>query len=91
VRIALPNPDVRYRPGMYATVSFIGIPEQRLTVPTAALVQIGNAAFVFREIAAGQYQPVAVEPGEQRGGRTEIRHGLTPGAVVVAQNGVLLQ
>jgi membrane fusion protein, heavy metal efflux system len=91
VRVALPNPDVRYRPGMYATVTFIGFPEQRVTVPTSALVQVGNAAFVFREIAPGQYQPVAVEPGEQRDGRTEIRRGLAPGTIVIAQNGVLLQ
>jgi cobalt-zinc-cadmium efflux system membrane fusion protein len=91
VRIALPNPESRYRPGMYATVTFLGFPEPRLTVPTSALVQVGNAAFVFQQIAPGQFRPIEVEPGEQRGGRTEIRRGLTAGAVVVAENGVLLQ
>jgi cobalt-zinc-cadmium efflux system membrane fusion protein len=91
VRIALPNPDGRYRPGMYATVTFIGYPEQRVTVPTSALVQIGDAAFVFQRIAPNQYKPVQVEPGEQRGGRTEILRGVAPGTVVVAENGVLLQ
>lgn len=91
VRIALANPDGRYRPGMYATVTFIGFPEQRVTVPTKALVQIGDAAFVFQRIAPNQYRPVQVEPGEQRGGRTEILRGVAPGAVVVAENGVLLQ
>jgi len=91
VRVALPNPEARYRPGMYATVTFLGFPEPRLTVPTSALVQIGNAAFVFQQLAPGRYQSVQVEPGEQRGGRTEIRHGLAAGAVVVVENGVLLQ
>jgi membrane fusion protein, heavy metal efflux system len=91
VRIVLPNPDARYRPGMYATVTFAGFPEQRLTVPTSALVQIGNAAFVFQQIAPGQFKAIEVQPGEQRGGRTEIRGGLAPGAAVVATNGVLLQ
>jgi cobalt-zinc-cadmium efflux system membrane fusion protein len=91
VRMALPNPEGRYRPGMYATVTFFGFPESRLTVPTSALVEIGGGAFVFQQIAPGQYKPVQVEPGEQRGGRTEIRQGLAPGAVVVAANGVLLQ
>ena len=91
VRIALANPDGRYRPGMYATVTFFSLPEVRLTVPTAALVQIGGAAFVFQQIGPGEYRPVEVEPGEQRAGRTEIRRGLAPGAVVVAANGVLLQ
>jgi membrane fusion protein, heavy metal efflux system len=91
VRITLPNPEGRYRPGMYATVTFFGFPESRLTVPTSALVQIGGGAFVFRQIGPGRYQPVQVEPGEQRGGRTEIRQGLAPGAVVVSANGVLLQ
>lgn len=91
VRMALPNPDARYRPGMYATVTFLGFPEQRLTVPTSALVQVGNAAFVFQQVAPGQFKAVEVEPGEQRGGRTEIHGGLAPGALVVAANGVLLQ
>jgi cobalt-zinc-cadmium efflux system membrane fusion protein len=91
VRIALPNPDGRYRPGMYATVTFLGYPEAIVTVPTSALVQIGGAAFVFEQVAPGQYQPVAVEPGPQKSGRTEIRRGLAPGTNVVAENGVLLQ
>jgi membrane fusion protein, heavy metal efflux system len=91
VRIVLPNPDARYRPGMYASVTFLGFPESRLTVPTSALVQVGNAAFVFQQIAPNQFKSIEVEPGEQRGGRTEIRGSLTAGAVVVATNGVLLQ
>jgi cobalt-zinc-cadmium efflux system membrane fusion protein len=91
VRIALPNPEGRYRPGMYATVTFLGYPEDIVTVPTSALVQIGGAAFVFEQIAPGEYKPVAVEPGPQKSGRTEIRRGLAPGTNVVAENGVLLQ
>ncbi|HEV3456808.1 MAG TPA: efflux RND transporter periplasmic adaptor subunit [Thermoanaerobaculia bacterium] len=91
VRIVLPNPDGRYRPGMYATVTFLGYPEEVVTVPTSALVQIGGAAFVFTEIGPGEYKPVTVEPGPQKSGRTEIRRGLAAGTVVVAENGVLLQ
>jgi cobalt-zinc-cadmium efflux system membrane fusion protein len=91
VRIALPNPDGRYRPGMYATVTFLGYPEEIVTVPTSALVQIGGTAFVFAAIGPGEYQAVAVEPGPQKNGRTEIRRGLPPGTSVVAENGVLLQ
>jgi multidrug efflux pump subunit AcrA (membrane-fusion protein) len=62
-----------------------------LTVPTSALVQIGDTAFVFQQLGPRQFRAVQVTPGEQRGGRTEIRDGLAPGAVVVAENGVLLQ
>jgi cobalt-zinc-cadmium efflux system membrane fusion protein len=91
VRIALPNPDGRYRPGMYATVNFLGYPEEVVTVPTSALVQVGGAAFVFTEIGPGEYKPIAVEPGPQKSGRTEIRRGLAAGTLVVAENGVLLQ
>ncbi len=90
-RIALANPDGRYRPGMYATVTFFGFPETRVSVPTSALVQIGASAFVFCQIAPDTYQPVAVEPGSQSGGRTEIHSGLAPGTVIIAANGVLLQ
>jgi len=91
VRIVLPNPDGRYRPGMYATVTFLGHPEDIVTVPAAALVQIGGAAFVFEQIGPGQYKPVAVEPGPQSNGRTQIRRGLAAGTKIVAENGVLLQ
>jgi len=91
VRIVLPNPDGRYRPGMYATVTFLGHPEEIVTVPASALVQIGGAAFVFEEIGSGLYKPVAVEPGPQSNGRTQIRRGLAAGTKIVAENGVLLQ
>jgi cobalt-zinc-cadmium efflux system membrane fusion protein len=91
VRIVLPNPAGRYRPGMYATVTFLGFPEPEITVPTSALVQIGGAAFVFQQLSPGTYKAIEVEPGEQHGGRTAIRRGLGAGVPVVVQNGVLLQ
>jgi membrane fusion protein, heavy metal efflux system len=91
VRIVLPNPEGQYRPGMYATVTFLGFPEPEITVPTSALVQIGGAAIVFQQLSPGTYRPVEVEPGEQHGGRTQILHGLAAGIPIVAQNGVLLQ
>lgn len=91
VRIAFANPAGRLKPGMFATVSFLGFPEARITVPTTAIVQAGQSAFVFEQIKPWTLQPREVSLGAQQGERTVIAKGLEAGASVLAREGVLFQ
>jgi cobalt-zinc-cadmium efflux system membrane fusion protein len=91
VRIAFANPQGRLKPGMFATVTFLGFPETRVTLPTTAIVQIGSAAFVFEQIKPWTLEPRQVSLGAQLGERMVIAKGLEPGATVLAKEGVLFQ
>jgi len=91
VRIAFANANGRLKPGMFATVKFIGFPETQITVPTSALVQVGRSAFVFEQIKPWTLQPREVIVGPQQGDRTVISKGLETGANILASEGVLFQ
>lgn len=91
VRIAFENPDLRLKPGMFATVKFLGFPETQVTVPAAAVVQSGDLAYVFEQTKPWMLQPRKVEIGAQDGGRIVITSGLEAGASVLAKEGVLFQ
>ena len=91
VRMAFPNPDGRFRPGMYMTMNFEGFPEKVVTVSTTAVVQIGASSFVFEQVKPWTLAPHEVVLGEPRGERTIIKKGLNPGATILAREGVLFQ
>jgi cobalt-zinc-cadmium efflux system membrane fusion protein len=91
VRMAVANPQSRFKPGMFATVKFLGFPEPQTTVPTTAIVQSGETAFVFEQIKPWVLQPVKVTPGSQSGDQTIVTQGLEAGASVLVKEGVLFQ
>ncbi len=91
VRIAFKNADGRLKPGMFATVNFIGFPETQVTVPTTAIVQVGQSAFVFEQVRAWNLQPREVTVGKQQGDRIVITRGLDAGASILTKEGVLFQ
>jgi membrane fusion protein, heavy metal efflux system len=91
VRIAVPNPDCRFKPGMFATVTFNSSPGKEMTVPITAVVQISGTSFVFEQVKPWTLIPREVEPGAQRSERIVIKKGVSPGVVVLAQEGVLFQ
>ena len=91
VRIAYPNTDGRLRPAMFATVTLKTWDTQELTVPTTALVLIGEHTTVFVEVAANTFEQRTVSTGEQQGGRTIIKSGVSVGDKVLIREGALLQ
>jgi cobalt-zinc-cadmium efflux system membrane fusion protein len=91
VRIAFDNADGRLKPGMFATVNFLGFPETQVTVPTTAIVQVGQSAFIFEQIKPWILQPREVTVGFQERERAVIIKGLEAGATVLAKEGVLFQ
>jgi cobalt-zinc-cadmium efflux system membrane fusion protein len=91
VRMAVPNPGGRFKPGMFATVNFEGFPQKVVTVPNTAIVQIGGTSFVFEQVKPWTLAPCEVVPGEQIGERIVIKRGLSAGTTVLAKEGILFQ
>jgi len=92
VRVVLDNPELRLKPGMFATVHL----EHRriddvLAVPTEAVLHSGRRELVFVALGDGHFEPREVTTGLVGDGHlTEVRSGLTEGEVVVVSGQFLL-
>ena len=82
-RIAIPNPEGRIKPGMYATVRLSTPTRNALTVPSTAVVYTGERAVIFVDMGGGKLAPQEVEIGRTAGDYTEVLAGIEPGQRVV--------
>ncbi|MBV6822804.1 efflux RND transporter periplasmic adaptor subunit [Pseudomonas sp. PD9R] len=91
VRVELPNPDGRLRPGLTAQVHLNRSTEQSvLWVPSEAVIRTGRRALVMLAEDAGRYRPVEVQLGQESDGKTAILKGLEEGQKVVTSGQFLL-
>jgi Cu(I)/Ag(I) efflux system membrane fusion protein len=91
VRIELPNPSGRLRPGMFANVSLdSGDSKPVVYVASEALIRTGTrtVAIVARE--DGHFIPTSVETGDDIDGQTVVLQGLNQGQRVVASGQFLI-
>lgn len=88
VRIEIPNPDGMMLPDMYADVEIAsGSGGQVVAVPDNAVIDTGSRQVVIVYKGDGRFEPRQVQVGQQGGGFTEIRSGITAGdKIVVAAN-----
>lgn len=85
VRVVLPNPGMRLKPGMYSTLRMDGSGSvATLGVPRSAVLQTGERSLVFVKSGNGQLQPREVKVGAASDDRIEILSGLNAGETVVA-------
>jgi len=90
IRVAFANPDMRFKPNMFATVT-THLPElTALVVPNSALLMNNDATTVFVEKAPWTFVRRPVQPGTDHDGATAITSGLQPGERVVISGGILL-
>ncbi len=85
VRVELPNPQFRFKPGMYATLRLTS--EGRagtLSVPRSAVLSTGERNLVFVRRADAMLEPRLVVLGMSTDDRVEILGGLAAGDTVVA-------
>ncbi len=77
VRISLPNPDLKLRPGASSQVK-IGHSGggTALAIPTEAIIRTGKRALVMVSDGSGHFTPVEVATGQEIGDRTVILSGL---------------
>lgn len=85
VRARVANPDMKLRPGMFARVQLqLGVRENAVWVPEAAIVPRGQDSFVYR-VADGKAALVKVRTGLRKAGEVEIVSGVAAGDQVVTE------
>ncbi len=90
VRITLKNPDNRFKPGMFAKVSFDVAENNILSVPQTALITAEGKTYLFKK-KANSYFRSEVLTGKQLGDRILIKEGLDEGDTVVVKGTMLLK
>lgn len=90
VRIVFHNPGGKFKPNMFANVSF-NIPQKSAVfVPNSALLMNNDSTVVFVETAPWTFIRRTVLPGYEEGDGARIDQGLNPGDRVIVKGGVLL-
>ncbi len=91
VRVALPNPDGRLRPGLFGNVTLAGDDgREGLTIPRSALIDSGERQTALVEVAAGRFAPRPITIGLRNGDRVEVLDGLREGERVVVEGNFLI-
>jgi membrane fusion protein, copper/silver efflux system len=91
VRVELPSPNLRLRPGMFAQLRLhAGDDTPRLSVPSEALIRTGTRNLVIVAAGTNRFEPTEVQIGPEAGGRTVILSGLEEGQKVVASGQFLI-
>ena len=90
VRIDIPNPNFKLRPGMYANVELGMDMGEGLTVPASAVMPTGSREIAFVDKGGGKLEPRVVQLGEQIGDHYEVKSGLAEGERVIASANFLI-
>lgn len=90
VRLVLDNPDGQLRPGAYADVAFEVAAEQRLAVPTEAILMSGGGRYVVASLGKGRFEPRVVTTGLTSGRWTEVSGEIQPGDEIVVSGQFLI-
>ena len=85
IRVELPNPALRLKPGMYASLRIRGASSGSvLSVPRSAVLATGERHLVFVKRRDGMLEPRPVAIGMATADRIQVRDGLAMGDTVVA-------
>ena len=91
VRVALPNPDGRLRPGLYGAVVLTEPTRPEvLTIPRSALIDSGTRQLVLVQVAEGRFAPRTVTVGRRTEAGVEVQRGLIEGERVVVDGNFLI-
>lgn len=90
VRLVLDNADGQLRPGAYADVAFEVGSEQRLAVPSEAILKSGGVRYVVASLGKGRFAPRAVKTGLTSGRWTEISGEIAAGDDIVVSGQFLI-
>jgi Cu(I)/Ag(I) efflux system membrane fusion protein len=91
VRLTVANPELRLKPGMFATVYFDAeIGADVIAVPLEAIIATGERNLVFHRHEDGSLHPHEVVLGARAGDRVQVLDGLNEGEVIVASANFLV-
>jgi len=90
VRVELPNPGLKLKPGMFGTVTLLTDETRTLVVPKEAVLDTGLRQLVFVDRGEGAYAPYPVKLGRRSQDSVEVLEGLKEGDRVVTSANFLL-
>lgn len=90
VRLVLENKDGALKPGAYADVEFETGVEQRLSIPSDAILKSKDGEFIVLSLGEGRFQPRKILTGLHYRGRTEVLSGLKEKERVVVSGQFLI-
>ncbi len=90
VRIDIPNPDFKLRPGMYVNAELEMDMGQALTIPVSAVMPTGTRNIVFIDKGEGKLEPRVVQLGTKYADIYEVKSGLQENERVVASANFLI-
>jgi len=90
VRLVVPNPGLKLRPGMYVNISVKPAMGRQLVVPASAAFHSGTRNLVFVYGGEGNIEPREVELGPQVGDQLVVAKGLKAGEEIIASANFLI-
>lgn len=90
VRLVLDNSDGQLRPGAYADVAFEVASDQRLAVPSEAILVSGGGRYVVASLGDGRFEPRVVTTGLTSGRWTEVSGEIVAGDDIVVSGQFLI-
>jgi len=90
VRLELPNPGLKLKPGMYGNVTLQTDAVNTLVVPKEAVLDTGLRQLVFMDRGEGVYMPYPVKLGRRSQDSVEVLEGLKEGDRIVTSANFLL-
>jgi Cu(I)/Ag(I) efflux system membrane fusion protein len=90
VRLEMPNPGLRLKPGMFGTVTLRTDAVKALVVPKEAVLDTGLRQLVFLDRGEGAYVPYPVKLGRRSQDDVEVLEGLKEGDRIVTSANFLL-
>jgi Cu(I)/Ag(I) efflux system membrane fusion protein len=90
VRVDIPNPEFKLRPGMYVDMELNMDMGEGLTIPVSAVMPTGSHTLVFVDKGEGKLEPRPVQIGRKFGDIYEIKSGLKEGERVVTSANFLI-
>ena len=92
VRIVMPNPGTRLRPGMFASAHIAGAAMRTaIIIPEDALQNINGNQVVFLTVDGVNFRPHIVKLGTHSKGRAEVVEGLKPGDRIVVNGAFMVK
>jgi membrane fusion protein, heavy metal efflux system len=91
VRVEIPNPQLRLKPDMFATVRLLRSSSQGLLIPASSIDREGQKAYLFVGTGNNRFERREVALGRTVDDSVEVVSGLTAGAVIVSEGSVLLR
>jgi Cu(I)/Ag(I) efflux system membrane fusion protein len=90
VRLELPNPGLKLKPGMFGNVRLQTEVVKTLVVPKEAVLETGLRQLVFMDRGQGRYEPASVKLGRRSQDDVEVLEGLKEGDQIVTSANFLL-